>query len=82
MDDELGRAERRCRSVVMPTYDFRCKECGKVTEARAGCDAPPITCPACGGNTTRDLPRRVGLLGLPTRGSSVSTAEFSATEED
>ncbi len=54
----------------MPTYDYTCK-CYVVTEARRGVDVKSIPCPACGGNAIRDLPRRVALLGLPTRGGSL-----------
>jgi len=54
----------------MPSYDFRC-DCGEVTEARRGVDVKSIPCPACGGNAVRAFPRNVGLMGLPTRGSSM-----------
>ncbi len=64
----------------MPTYDYRC-ECGVVTEARRGVEVREIPCPACGGKAKREMPRRGALLGLPTRGSSLSTAALAAEED-
>jgi len=66
--------------VTIPLYDYRC-ECGVVTEARQAVTVKVIACPACGKKAERDWPR-VGLHGLPTRGSSVYSADLSATEED
>src|SRR5581483_3284283 len=38
----------------MPLYDYRCAQCGKVTEVRHGFDeAFDSPCPACGGAMTR-----------------------------
>lgn len=35
----------------MPTYEYRCTECGEDLEAvQKFSDAPLTTCPACGGN--------------------------------
>jgi len=50
----------------VPLYDYHC-ECGVVTEARQGSDVKSIPCPACGGEAIREIARRVGLQGLPTR---------------
>lgn len=59
-------ATRPVRRHAIPLYDFVC-ECGEVTEARRGVDVKSIPCPACGEKAVRDLPRNVGLHGLPTR---------------
>lgn len=38
----------------MPLYDYKCKECGKVTEVRHGFDeSHSDPCPACGGAVQR-----------------------------
>jgi putative FmdB family regulatory protein len=38
----------------MPLYDYKCAQCGKVTEIRHGFDeAWDPQCPACGGTLTR-----------------------------
>lgn len=36
-------------------------------------DVKSIPCPACGNEAIRDFSRNVALMGLPTRGSSVSS---------
>jgi len=60
----------------MPTYDFRCK-CGEVSEVRAGYDAPPITCPACGGVAYR----APFCAGVSIRGATVA-GSWPTTPED
>jgi putative FmdB family regulatory protein len=38
----------------MPLYDYKCKDCGKVTEVRHGFnDSHADPCPACGGTMQR-----------------------------
>ena len=38
----------------MPLYDYKCKECGKVTEVRHGFnESHADPCPACGGTMQR-----------------------------
>ena len=38
----------------MPTYQYRCAECGNDYEAREGFDAPAVqACPRCGGRAKR-----------------------------
>jgi putative FmdB family regulatory protein len=38
----------------MPLYDYKCKQCGKVTEVRHGFDESHTDpCPACGGAVAR-----------------------------
>ena len=38
----------------MPLYDYKCKQCGKVTEVRHGFDATHTDpCPSCGGAVQR-----------------------------
>ena len=38
----------------MPLYDYKCAQCGKVTEVRHGFDEPwSDPCPACGGSLAR-----------------------------
>jgi putative FmdB family regulatory protein len=38
----------------MPLYDYKCTQCGKISEVRHGFDeAHADPCPACGGNLVR-----------------------------
>jgi putative FmdB family regulatory protein len=40
----------------MPIYDFRCGNCGKVSEVFVhGVDGSPVRCPACGGDDMEKL---------------------------
>jgi putative FmdB family regulatory protein len=40
----------------MPTYDYRCTECGHEIEVRHGIDAPgPAVCTVCGGTMRKAL---------------------------
>lgn len=70
----------------MPFYDFICAKCGEVTEARRGVEIRTIPCPACGDKAIRDLPRNIGLSGLPTRGGTVerryNVSEFQEASAD
>ena len=50
----------------MPTYEYRCKDCGHELEAQQSFDDEPLTeCPACGG----DLRKRFGAVGISFKGS-------------
>lgn len=52
----------------MPTYDYRCQQCGSVTEAlvKIADRDNPQACPECAGKATRALitPPRIDWLGL------------------
>lgn len=50
----------------MPTYKYRCKECGHEFEVRQRMSENPLTeCPACGGTVRRV----VGSVGIVFKGS-------------
>lgn len=50
----------------MPTYEYRCKDCGHELEAvQAFTDDPLTECPSCGGN----LKKRFGTVGISFKGS-------------
>jgi len=50
----------------MPTYEYRCKECGHELEAVQGFHDDPLTeCPSCGG----DLRKKFGSVGISFKGS-------------
>lgn len=50
----------------MPTYEYRCKDCGHELEAQQAFTDDPLTeCPACGGS----LKKRFGAVGISFKGS-------------
>ena len=50
----------------MPTYEYRCKDCGDELEAVQGFHDDPLTeCPACGG----PLRKKFGSVGISFKGS-------------
>ena len=64
----------------MPTYQYRCTECGEDLEAvQKFSDAPLVTCPACGGR----LRKVFNAVGVVFKGSGFyrtdSRAEKTAT---
>ena len=47
----------------MPTYEYRCNDCGHEFEEFQSISAAPIlTCPSCNGNTERLISGGAGLL--------------------
>jgi putative FmdB family regulatory protein len=60
----------------MPTYDYRCKDCGKTHEIQQGFnDERPTTCPACGGH----LARIFHPVGVVFKGSGFHKTDYSGT---
>jgi len=50
----------------MPTYEYRCRDCGHELEVvQAFSDDPLTDCPSCGG----DLRKRFGTVGISFKGS-------------
>ncbi|MCU0310549.1 MAG: FmdB family transcriptional regulator [Acidimicrobiales bacterium] len=50
----------------MPTYEYRCKDCGHELEAQQAFTDDPLTeCPSCGGL----LKKRFGSVGISFKGS-------------
>jgi putative FmdB family regulatory protein len=50
----------------MPTYEYRCKDCGDELEAVQGFHDDPLTeCPSCGG----PLRKKFGSVGISFKGS-------------
>lgn len=50
----------------MPTYEYRCKECGHELEAQQAFTDDPLTeCPSCGGA----LKKKFGSVGISFKGS-------------
>jgi putative FmdB family regulatory protein len=60
----------------MPTYDYRCKQCGTTHEIVQGFNDPrPTTCPACGGQ----LVRVFHPVGVVFKGSGFHKTDYSGT---
>jgi putative FmdB family regulatory protein len=58
----------------MPTYDYRCKDCGhQLEEFQSVTDAPLTTCPKCGGNLQRLI---TGGSGLIFKGSGFYITDY------
>ena len=50
----------------MPTYEYRCKDCGHELEAQQAFSDDPLTeCPSCGGA----LKKKFGSVGISFKGS-------------
>lgn len=50
----------------MPTYEYRCTDCGESLEAKQSFTDDPLTeCPACGGT----LKKQFGNVGIAFKGS-------------
>jgi putative FmdB family regulatory protein len=50
----------------MPTYEYRCKDCGHELEAQQAFSDEPLTeCPSCGGA----LKKKFGSVGISFKGS-------------
>jgi len=73
----------------MPTYEYRCKDCGTDLEAQQAFTDDPLTeCPSCGGS----LKKKFGSVGISfkgsgfykndSRGGSSSTTPATATASD
>ncbi len=60
----------------MPTYDYRCKECGTTHEIAHGFNDPrPTTCPTCGG----PLARVFHPVGVVFKGSGFHKTDYTST---
>lgn len=46
----------------MPTYEYRCEQCGKFDYFQAITDAPLSTCPTCGQPVRRLISRNVNII--------------------
>ncbi|MFP5257037.1 MAG: FmdB family zinc ribbon protein [Acidimicrobiia bacterium] len=74
----------------MPTYEYRCRECGHELEAvQAFTDDPLTTCPACGAETLRKVFGSVGIsfkgsgfYKTDSRGSSSTSPSTSSTSSE
>ena len=60
----------------MPTYDYRCKQCGKTHEIAHGFNDPrPSTCPSCGGQ----LVRVFHPVGVVFKGSGFHKTDYASS---
>jgi putative FmdB family regulatory protein len=60
----------------MPTYEYRCKDCGHDLEAVQGFHDEPLTeCPACGGT----LRKKFGAVGISFKGSGFYKTDSRAS---
>ncbi len=59
----------------MPTYDYKCANCGSVFEAFHGMnETPELTCPACG---SRSVSKQIGLgAGIIFKGSGFYVTDY------
>jgi len=46
----------------VPTYEYRCEQCGKFDYFQAITDAPLSTCPTCGQPVRRLISRNVNII--------------------
>lgn len=72
----------------MPTYDYQCRQCGRITEViHAMTDDGPTTCEHCGGQLRRVLyPAGIifkgsGFYKTDSRGSSSASVSTSASTD-
>src|SRR5690606_17749824 len=60
-----GREQRRTQADTedaVPTYEYRCKECGDELEVvQSFTDDALVTCPSCGKDSLRKVFRAVGI---------------------
>jgi len=60
----------------MPTYDYRCKDCGTTHEIQQGFnDERPTVCPTCGGHLTRVF----HPVGVVFKGSGFHKTDYTTT---
>ena len=60
----------------MPTYEYRCKDCGHDLESVQGFHDEPLTeCPACGGT----LRKKFGAVGISFKGSGFYKTDSRAS---
>jgi len=60
----------------MPTYEYRCKDCGEDLEVvQSFNDDPLATCPSCGGN----LKKVFGSVGISFKGSGFYKTDSRGT---
>ena len=49
--------------MPIPTYNYKCKDCGLLhSEFQKMSDSPITVCPQCGGNTQRKISGGTGLI--------------------
>lgn len=46
----------------MPTYDYRCEQCGRFEKVQRITEAALTVCPTCGGAVERLISRNVGIV--------------------
>lgn len=64
----------------MPTYDYRCKNCGHhLEEFQSVTDDPLTTCPQCGGSLQRLI---TGGSGLIFKGSGFYITDYKNGKND
>ena len=71
----------------MPLYDYKCTQCGKVTEVRHGFnDSHTDPCPACGGTVQRVFSaapivfKGSGYYVTDSRKSSAATSDVASSD--
>jgi putative FmdB family regulatory protein len=63
----------------MPTYAYKCKDCGHALEVQQGFSDPSLTeCPACGGR----LRKQYGSVGVTFNGSGFYRTDSRAAGKD
>lgn len=69
----------------MPTYDFRCKNCGtefaKFYKSVASYNAATINCPQCGSNTLDRVINRVSFAAMNRDYANMSSKEMLSVLE-
>jgi putative FmdB family regulatory protein len=61
----------------LPTYEYRCEDCGHVFEVRHGMtDEPDLECPRCEGEPTRLIS---GGAGLIFKGSGFYATDYGSS---
>lgn len=61
----------------MPTYDYRCRKCGKIFEEYRPMSDPEADCPVCGVSAERLISPGAGLL---FKGSGFYITDYRSSE--
>ncbi|NLM36996.1 MAG: FmdB family transcriptional regulator [Firmicutes bacterium] len=63
----------------MPTYDYKCANCGRFEWFQKITEEPLTVCPHCGGEVQRQISRNVGII---FKGSGFYTTDNRKPSQD
>lgn len=64
----------------MPTYDYRCRQCGHSFEARHSIDACAPPCPSCGGTADKVILSAPAVHGYMAQGRELAVRSLEPRE--